>query len=153
FASVAALTKGIVMTGTMTRITLLMLATAALLGFGIAAVPTNSTQTPKGDSNPSTASATKPAVRPTEADPKPTDSPAEKAEEFRYAGTVLDPSGKPLSGATIWISGFQAGVVQFLPRVQTGPDGRFDFAVRRDEFKTRRPTDKPGTSVMIGVTA
>ena len=30
-------------------------------------------------------------------------------------------------------------MIEFLPRAKTGPDGRFDFTVRPDEFKTRRP--------------
>lgn len=87
------------------------------------------------------------------ADPKAAGPPAEKAETFRYAGIVLDPAGKPLAGAAISISGLQAHVIEFLPRAKTGADGRFDFTVRRDEFMTRRPNDKPGGFVFIGATA
>jgi RNA polymerase sigma factor (sigma-70 family) len=84
---------------------------------------------------------------------KPDAPPPDPATELRYAGVVLDPAGKPLAGATVHISGLQHGVIEFKPRAQTGADGKFDFVVKKDEFRTLGPTDQPGTRVMIGATA
>jgi RNA polymerase sigma factor (sigma-70 family) len=86
------------------------------------------------------------------------DKPAETAQEtFTYAGRVLDPDGKPLAGAKIYISGLRPGVIEFRERTSSGPDGKFRFTVRRDEFGDKGVVP-PGRSpperfVFIGATA
>jgi RNA polymerase sigma factor (sigma-70 family) len=80
-------------------------------------------------------------------------APPDPEKEFRYAGSVLDPAGKPLAGATVHICGLRHGYIEFKPRVKTGADGKFDFTVNRDEFDTKDRGGKPGSRVVIGATA
>jgi RNA polymerase sigma factor (sigma-70 family) len=63
--------------------------------------------------------------------------PPVAAESFTYAGRVLDAEGRPLAGAKLLIHGLTPGVVNFRARAVSGPDGRFCFTVRRDEFGER----------------
>jgi RNA polymerase sigma factor (sigma-70 family) len=79
------------------------------------------------------------------ADPDP-------ADVFTYSGRVLDPDGKPLAGAKIYISGLISGIIEFKPRATTEADGTFRFTVKREEFKVRG-NEQPGSRVTIGVTA
>jgi RNA polymerase sigma factor (sigma-70 family) len=79
------------------------------------------------------------------------------SEGFVYAGRVLDPDGKPLAGAKLFICGLTPGVIEFRERATSGPDGTFRFTMRRDEFgkngvvpPSRSP---PERYVNIGATA
>jgi RNA polymerase sigma factor (sigma-70 family) len=79
------------------------------------------------------------------------------SEGFIYAGRVLDPDGKPLAGAKLFICGLTPGVIEFRERATSGPDGTFRFTLRRDEFgkngvvpPSRSP---PERDVHIGATA
>jgi RNA polymerase sigma factor (sigma-70 family) len=74
------------------------------------------------------------------------------AEVLTYAGRVLGPEGKPLAGAKIYISGLKSHVIEFKPRAVSGPDGRFRFTVRKDEFELR-PGEQAGQRVTLGATA
>jgi protocatechuate 3,4-dioxygenase beta subunit len=91
--------------------------------------------------------------------PRPAvENPAEPAGEvFTYAGRVLDPDGKPLAGAKLWVYGLNPGVVEFRERAVSGPDGTFRFRLRRDEFgdKGAVPPSRspPEHYVNIGATA
>ena len=76
---------------------------------------------------------------------------------FTYAGRVLNPDGKGLAGAKLYISGLTPGVIEYRQRAVSGADGAFRFTVRRDEFgdkgvvpPSRSP---PERFVMIGATA
>jgi RNA polymerase sigma factor (sigma-70 family) len=60
--------------------------------------------------------------------------PPEAGETFTYAGRVQDAEGKPVAGAKVLIHGLTPGVVKFRARAVSGPDGKFRFTVRRDEF-------------------
>jgi RNA polymerase sigma factor (sigma-70 family) len=86
------------------------------------------------------------------------DKPAAAAQDtFTYSGRVLDPEGKPLAGAKIYISGLRPGVIEFRERTTSGADGQFRFTVRRDEFGDKGVVP-PGRSpperyVFIGATA
>ncbi len=79
------------------------------------------------------------------ADPDP-------ADVFTYAGRILDPNGKPLKGAKVYICGLRGGVIEFKPRATTETDGTFRFTVKREEFQVRR-NEQPGSRVWIGATA
>jgi RNA polymerase sigma factor (sigma-70 family) len=79
------------------------------------------------------------------------------SEGFAYTGRVLDPDGKPLAGAKLFICGLTPGVIEFRERAISGADGTFRFTVRRDEFgkngivpPSRSP---PERYVNIGATA
>jgi RNA polymerase sigma factor (sigma-70 family) len=96
------------------------------------------------------------AIRKTPAtvDPPQASQVAENKDEvFTYAGRVLDPDGKPLAGAQVWIHDFG----DYRPRVLSGPDGSFRFVVRRDEFSDKRviPAElaHPERYVGLGATA
>jgi RNA polymerase sigma factor (sigma-70 family) len=104
-----------------------------------------------------------PGTGPKAAQRKPADqAPAAKTadapdEVFTYAGRVLDPDGKPLAGAKLYICGLNPGVIEFRERTTSGPDGTFRFQVRRDEFGEKGVVP-PGRSppewyVNIGATA
>jgi hypothetical protein len=89
------------------------------------------------------------------ADPEKPVDPAR--ETFTYAGRVLGPDGKPLTGAKVHIAGLTPGVTEFRERAVSGPDGTFRFRVRRDEFGDKGVVP-PGRSpperyVDIGATA
>ncbi len=82
---------------------------------------------------------------------------AEGGAVFTYAGRVLDPQGKPLTGAKLFICGLKPGVIEFRPRGTSGPDGSFRFRVPRNEFGDQGVVP-PGRSpperfVHIGATA
>jgi RNA polymerase sigma factor (sigma-70 family) len=68
--------------------------------------------------------------------PRPAaEKPADPSPEvFTYAGRVLDPDGKPLAGAKLFVCGLTPGVIEFRERAVSGPDGTFRFRLRRDEF-------------------
>ena len=91
-------------------------------------------------------------------DPPQASKIAEKKDEvFTYAGRVLDPDGKPLAGAQVWIHGLEPHVGEFRPRVLSGPDGKFRFVVRRDEFGDKGVVpadyDHPERFVSLGATS
>jgi RNA polymerase sigma factor (sigma-70 family) len=94
----------------------------------------------------------KPSIQTASDEKKPEKPSADPESEFRYAGIVLDPEGKPLAGATIHICGLQQRVIEFKPRVKTGADGRFDFVVKREEIQFREPFLKL-PRIEIGATA
>jgi RNA polymerase sigma factor (sigma-70 family) len=60
-------------------------------------------------------------------------------------GQVLDPEGKPISGAGLYLGfvvrrfapGFQAPPAVYTRRATSGPDGRFDFVFARAELDAR----------------
>jgi RNA polymerase sigma factor (sigma-70 family) len=91
--------------------------------------------------------------------PRPAaEKPADPSREvFTYAGRVLDPDGKPLAGARLFICGLTPGVIDFRERAVSGPDGTFRFRVRRDEFGDKGvvpPSRSPPEHyVNIGATA
>jgi RNA polymerase sigma factor (sigma-70 family) len=78
-----------------------------------------------------------PVDRPEPQKPNPVASD-EAADRLTYAGQVLDPNGRPLSGATVYLELPDANVV--LHKLGTsGADGRFRTTV------SRRELTKPGT--------
>jgi RNA polymerase sigma factor (sigma-70 family) len=135
--AVAALVRGV--PSVMTSPTVKLLAAAALLAGAVFALA-------------------RPAAEPPP--PPPTAAPPQAtapAESFTYAGRVLDAEGKPIAGAKVHLTGLKPGVIEFVERAVTGPDGAFRFNVRRDEFgdkgvvpPSRSP---PERFVQLGATA
>jgi RNA polymerase sigma factor (sigma-70 family) len=90
------------------------------------------------------------------AQPQATESSALPAV-LTYVGRVLNPDGKPLAGAKVYICGLTPGVIEFRKRTVSGADGGFRFTVRREEFgnngvvpPSRSP---PERFVFLGATA
>jgi RNA polymerase sigma factor (sigma-70 family) len=75
-----------------------------------------------------------------------------ESDRVTLAGLVLDPAGKPLSGATVYLDlSDNKGVV--LHKLQiSGADGRFRVTVSRREL-TRSQTDDPWKHAYVVVTA
>jgi protocatechuate 3,4-dioxygenase beta subunit len=128
----------------------LLTAALLLIGFLATAGVLHSRWPSEPPPSPPQRSATAPAREPAppvadKADPNP-------ADVFTYSGRVLDPDGKPLAGAKIYITGLTSGIIEFKPRTTTAADGTFRFTVKRDEFKLRGD-EQPGSRVTIGATA
>jgi RNA polymerase sigma factor (sigma-70 family) len=73
---------------------------------------------------------------------KPGPPPAPVPNTIRLGGRVLDPDGRPLPGAKLWL-GFQGADWTWSTRVPqvraaTGPEGRFDLAVSDDDAEVKR---------------
>jgi RNA polymerase sigma factor (sigma-70 family) len=141
------------MLGLKSKILIVLLVVALVAaGVGLAAYPAPGTK-------PAPLSAGDPPALAPEDKPQPApEKPADAVPEtFTYAGRVLDPDGKPLAGAKVWICGLTPGVIDFRDRTTTGPDGAFRFSVRRDEFGDKGVVppgrSPPEAHVSIGATA
>jgi RNA polymerase sigma factor (sigma-70 family) len=55
-------------------------------------------------------------------------------EDLTYSGRVIDPSGRPVAGAKLFLVADAWPEFAVSPRATTAPDGRFRFAVARGEF-------------------
>lgn len=69
-----------------------------------------------------------------------------------YSGVVLDDGGKPLAGATLFVSTPTADQFAFLRGGTSGPDGRFRFEVARAAFDKSRQ-DNPWAAAAVVATA
>jgi RNA polymerase sigma factor (sigma-70 family) len=63
------------------------------------------------------------------------------ADPLNYGGVVLDPNGKPLAGATLYLDYPKAIGWAFVKLGSSGPDGRFHGQLRRAEFDKSRQND------------
>jgi protocatechuate 3,4-dioxygenase beta subunit len=60
---------------------------------------------------------------------------AQADDEVKVRGQVLDPDGKPLSGAKLYLGGFAGSAEPKYPvRATSGNDGRFEFSFTRSEL-------------------
>src|SRR5262249_26406838 len=95
--------------------------------------------------------AARPAA-PTPADPPTTQAPAaaqapkdEDTGVSTFAGRVLDPDGKPLAGAKVYLVYYTPKVLPIPVRATTGKDGTFRFTAARKDFDASisvRPWDE-----------
>ncbi len=66
-----------------------------------------------------------------------TGKPADPAETVAYRGRVVDAEGNPIGGAALYVSPHAyRNPYQSPVRANSGPDGRFRFAVPKAEFDT-----------------
>lgn len=127
-ASVAELVTKVTPVAVLSKTTIIAAALLVVSGLaGTGAWIGRTMTTPQADERPA-----EPSQSPAASKPRP---PAPAAETFHYAGRVLGPDGKPLAGAKIHIAGLNLGVIEFRERAVSGPDGKFCFQVRRDEFR------------------
>jgi RNA polymerase sigma factor (sigma-70 family) len=91
------------------------------------------TAPPVEKSEPPAKEAAKPQTERAKATTNPKD---EKAETVEVSGRVLDPDGKPLAGAKLYLSSLNREIEQYKheERATSGPDGRFRLTVTREEF-------------------
>jgi RNA polymerase sigma factor (sigma-70 family) len=69
--------------------------------------------------------------------PAKTGKPADPQETVTYRGRVLDAEGRPFSGAALYLNTHEFQNPYHSPvRATSGPDGRFQFAVRKSDFDT-----------------
>jgi RNA polymerase sigma factor (sigma-70 family) len=59
------------------------------------------------------------------------------AEKFTYQGRVVNPDGKPVKDAQIFLDVVGATPKPLAPRAKTGADGRFSFELKRSDFDAR----------------
>jgi RNA polymerase sigma factor (sigma-70 family) len=59
----------------------------------------------------------------------------EDSKEFVYSGRVVDPSGRPVAGAKLFVITSYKTDAKVPPRATTSQDGRFQFVVPRAEFE------------------
>lgn len=64
-----------------------------------------------------------------------------ETDDVLYEGQVLDPDGKPVAAAKLYVGYFDTGTITNPHRGTTGADGKFRFAVAKAEF--RSPLEKP----------
>jgi beta-lactamase regulating signal transducer with metallopeptidase domain/protocatechuate 3,4-dioxygenase beta subunit len=76
----------------------------------------------------------------------------DEGEPLVYSGRVLDPDGKPLPGAKVFLVETAREGWKHRERATSGPEGRFRFTVARSEFDRSRKTE-PWTSVLVAATA
>jgi protocatechuate 3,4-dioxygenase beta subunit len=68
---------------------------------------------------------------------------AASGEVVRVRGLVLDPEGKPVAGAKVYLAGAAPDGPAPSPRAASGPDGRFRFAASRSGLKPDTATRSP----------
>jgi RNA polymerase sigma factor (sigma-70 family) len=77
---------------------------------------------------------TTPTTRPVQAK---TEKPANPIEAITCRGRVLDPDGRPFSGANVYlVSNRLKNLDSPVVRATSGPDGRFHFVVPKSDFDT-----------------
>src|SRR5438445_829865 len=142
-AQVAALTEGVLKTMFLAK---LKTATAVLLAVSIltgAAMLTHQAVAAKQSDAASGAAQKAPGDENAKADPgkasrKPQlSAPKREAEEaVRVRGRVLDPDGKPVAGAKLYLGGYTSPKERKYPvRATSGDDGRFAFTFARAELE------------------
>jgi RNA polymerase sigma factor (sigma-70 family) len=78
-----------------------------------------------------------------------TDKPDDTQETFTYQGLVVDPEGRPVHGAALYVDKYGLEQAKNPPlRATSGADGRFRFAVKRSDFDTPEE-DAPWSSCTI----
>src|SRR5262249_25688592 len=77
-----------------------------------------------------------PAAEEAAAPPPPAAAPDEAPGEVAYSGQVVDPDGKPVANAKLFLFLHTPKGRPFPVRGTTGADGRYRFAVRKAEFDT-----------------
>jgi protocatechuate 3,4-dioxygenase beta subunit len=104
---------------------------AGLFAAGIGSHLHRALATPVSDDTPKTPAA-KAAQKPA------SDKPAvNEADKLVVTGRVLDPDGKPLAGARVFMPGAVWGAemkAETLVDVQTGPEGQFRFRIERSQL-------------------
>ncbi len=85
-----------------------------------------------------------PAAPPARSEVVPPAPPADPDGEVGYAGRVLDPRGRLVAGARVYLDYLRISMtpsITYPPalrsRATSGPDGRFQFAVPKSEFNAR----------------
>src|SRR5262245_4770018 len=119
-AAVAALAKGGAMNGSLNKSLLaaLLLVGTAALGIGLASV-TQTVAGPLPDDDP----------------PKAVPKPPEVAKAGAVTGRVVDPDGKPVAGAKLYLTpwmGYLKEAFTGAECVTAGPDGQFTFPEKKD---------------------
>ena len=71
------------------------------------------------------------------------------SERVTVEGQVVDPEGRPVPGAKLYIGPLRDETVIPTPRTTTGPAGRFRFSIARSEIPARGPAAEPWGSVQI----
>jgi RNA polymerase sigma factor (sigma-70 family) len=139
-AAVAALAEGVAMNGLTNRTILsaLFIAGAVALGLGVGADRRTS-------ANPILDDNKRPVRIAGETEKRP--------ESYAYSGRVLDPNGKPVAGAKLYVTHAGGYFKEAKPSpefARTGPDGQYEFAVEKkrfDEWGTVVAAAAPGFGV------
>jgi RNA polymerase sigma factor (sigma-70 family) len=78
--------------------------------------------------------------------PRPAPLAIQGKEAVRVRGRVLDPDGKPLAGAKVYLHYYSPKPLDYPVRAASGGDGRFAFTFARSELDTTQ-SDNPGSEV------
>jgi RNA polymerase sigma factor (sigma-70 family) len=135
-AAVAALLKGVSksMLWTKTKIATAILVVAGVAAAcGLASAPGASEEKPQGNARPQGES------QPTKADDKDT---------LTYGGRVLDPDGKPVPNAKLYLLYYTPKDVPVPVRATSDKEGRFRFAVAKADFDTSQSRE-PWQGAMV----
>jgi RNA polymerase sigma factor (sigma-70 family) len=69
---------------------------------------------------------------------------------FAFHGRVVDPAGRPVAGATLYVAGgWLKPSAYHTPRATSGADGRFRFEVSRADFMPTPPGETPSDDVTV----
>lgn len=68
------------------------------------------------------------------AEPKRASLPALENENVTYSGHVLDPDGKPMAGAKLYVVGSLKDEMKDRPRATSDDSGRFEFSIAKSHF-------------------
>jgi RNA polymerase sigma factor (sigma-70 family) len=80
--------------------------------------------------------------------PGTAERPADAGEKVRVRGRVLDPDGKPVAGAKVYLNTFGPAPKDWPARAASGEDGRFEFTFPRSDLDTTY-SDKPVGQVIV----
>jgi RNA polymerase sigma factor (sigma-70 family) len=144
-SAVAALAKEVAVNGLFANTKLALLALFALAGLGVAyaAWPSEKPARLPAEQRKEERKALPQPAKPKDGEPE---------NVFTYAGRVLDPTGRPLAGAKVYICGLNRGTIEFVEKARSDAGGKFRFHVRRADFHGLADREQ-GRYVWIGATA
>jgi RNA polymerase sigma factor (sigma-70 family) len=126
--------------------TLLLLGTALLgAGLGPTALRRAAAEPPPAPELPAAAAAEGP--KPVRKPPAAAPDKSEARDVVKLRGRVLDPDGKPVAGAKLYLRLPNSGATTFATRATSGADGRFSFTVARSNMHNTAP-DSPRPQVV-----
>jgi beta-lactamase regulating signal transducer with metallopeptidase domain len=83
------------------------------------------------------------AAAPTGDDAKQQVALADASGRLEFAGRVVNPAGKPVHGAKLYLPYYSPKDVETKPWAETAPDGSFEFTVNKDNYDGFGVMDEP----------
>jgi RNA polymerase sigma factor (sigma-70 family) len=146
-ANVGALTKGVLKAMLLTKLlktTAAALVILGVLGAGVIGLAGQKPE-PQPPAKPSTQQAKKDKAPEQEAeaakDDKEKDDPDIRYQDFSVSGRAVDPDGKPVSGATIFLVSTNSSPARLLDTVITDKEGQYAFKDAKLPYRIKKKDD------------